>query len=619
MLKRLLVFLTALLLSFTFFSNTGMVLAEETTKKVNILHMNDIHARVFEEDSNGMGYAKIASYVNQYRSDNPNTLVLDAGDTLHGLSFATLTKGESIMQLLNLLKVDAMTVGNHDFNYGSDRLLELTKMANFPVIAANVEKKDGSDYLGDYIIKEIDGISIGIFGLATPETTYKTNPNNVASLNFKNPVESAKEMVKTLQAENVDYIIALAHLGVDKGSLDTSYKVADEVEGIDLIVDGHSHTAFPKGELRNNTLIVSTGEYSKNLGVVEIEFNAENKAVSTSAKLITKEEAKSIEADPAATKLIEEIKLSYKPIVDEVVGSTKVRLEGARENVRTKETNLGNLLTDAMREAANADVAITNGGGIRASVEAGEVTRGELIEVAPFGNFVVTKYLTGAQIIASLENGASDYPAANGAFSHVSGLNYSIDENAPAGERVHNVKVDGKPIDLDKKYLVATNDFLATGGDEYTEFGKEPTVNEFPALEEVMISYFQKHGEVNPAVEGRIVVEPKSVSGPTEPEKPEVPVVTPSLVYWDGLVLKQGQIGRITIQKPINLWKKTENGKLQFVRILNPGEIYRVYGYSPDHFGQYAVGAGYYVTKMDNYIKYETPSKAKLNLLYGSK
>lgn len=616
--KKLTLFLTALLLSFTFLSNVGGVSAEETTKKVTIIHMNDVHARVFEEDSNGMGYAKIAAYVNQYREANPNTLLLDAGDTLHGLSFATLTKGESIMQLLNLLKVDAMTVGNHDFNYGSSRLLELKEKVTFPIIAANVDNKDGSDYLEGYTVKEVDGISIGIFGLATPETTYKTNPNNVSTLEFKDPVASAKEMVTKLKAEKVDYIIALAHLGVDEGSVDTSYKVADEVEGIDLIVDGHSHTAFTKGDVRNGKLIVSTGEYSKNLGVVEIEFNQDNEAVSATAKLITKEDAKSVEADPAATKLIEEIELGYKPIVDEVVGTTKVKLEGARENVRTKETNLGNLLTDAMRAATEADVAITNGGGIRASVEAGEVTRGELIEVAPFGNFVVTKYLTGAQIISSLENGASDYPAANGAFSHVSGMSYSIDEKAPAGNRVHSVKIGGQPIELAKKYLVATNDFLAAGGDEYTEFGKEATVNEFPALEEVMISYFQKHKEVNPTVEGRIVVEPKPASEPSVPEQPEKPVVTPNTVLWDGLVLKQGQVGRVTVQKPINLWKKADNGKLQFVRILNPGEVYRVYGYSTDHFGQYAVGAGHYITKMDSYIKYETPSKAKLKALQGN-
>ncbi|MBY0123513.1 bifunctional UDP-sugar hydrolase/5'-nucleotidase [Bacillus sp. S/N-304-OC-R1] len=592
------------------FGGQSFVNAEGTaaadTKKITILHTNDTHARVEEASNDGMGFAKISTLVKQFESDNPNTLLLDAGDTFHGTTFATLTQGESIAEVLNKVGYDGMAAGNHDFNYGYQRLLELEKKVVFPVLSANVRKADGTLLLKPYMIKEVDGIKLGIFGLSTPETHYKTHPKNVEGLTFTDPVVEAQAMVKELKAQNVDMIIAVTHLGIDESSTDTSIKVAKGAPGIDLIVDGHSHTTLVEGlKGENNTLIVSTGEYTKNLGVVELTFEGK-KLVDKQARLIKKEETADVKPDPEVEKVIKDIQESQKKVLSEVIGKTAVKLDGEREQVRKGGTNLGNLITDAMIDMTGADVAVTNGGGIRASINAGDITKGDVVTVLPFGNYIVTKKLTGAQIKAGLENGVDSYPESKGAFPHVGGLTFAIDTTQKVGERVHSMKINGQPVDLNKKYLVATNDFMAAGGDEYTSFKDSPIENEFPALDEALIAYIQKLGTVNTNYEARIVEKPVEKEEPKEETKPA------PKVYWNGLLMKKGQIGRVVIEKPINLWKRDTNDKLTFVRVLNPGEKYRVYNFDNKHNGQYGVGGGYFVTKMEGYVKYETPSKKKL-------
>lgn len=601
LMKKVSVFFVSTALVFSTFGGQvfGQTSAADTTsgeKKITILHTNDSHGRVEEAEFDGMGFAKISTLVKQYETENPNTLLLDAGDTFHGTTFATLEKGESVAEVLNAVGYDGMAAGNHDFNFGFEQLLELDKIVDFPVLSANVRKQDGSLLLKPYEIKEVDGIKLGIFGLSTPETHYKTHPKNVEGLTFTDPVTEAKAMVEELQKQEVDAIIAVSHLGIDESSTDTSIKVAKGAPGIDLIVDGHSHSTLVEGlKGENDTLIVSAGEYTKNLGVVELTFNNEE-LVSKTAKLITKEEATEIKPDPAIEEVIKEIKVGQEVILSEVIGKTNVELNGERESVRVGATNLGKLITDAMIDMTSADIAITNGGGIRASIAKGEITKGDVITVLPFGNYIVTKNLTGEQIKAGLENGVSAYPESKGAFPHVSGLSFEIDADKEPGNRVHSMKVNGKPINMEKQYLVATNDFMAAGGDEYTSFKDSPIANEFPALDEALIAYIQKIGTIG--AEEEVAPTPK--------------------VYWDGMLLKKGQIGRITVSKPINLWKRTEGEKLEFVRVLKPGETYRVYKYDDLYFGQYGVGSGHYVTNISGYLKYETPSKGKLALLNGN-
>lgn len=513
--NRFLSFLVSSLLMFTLllsatFGTPACYAAEngqdanlEGAAKLTIVHTNDTHARVKEGD--GLGFAKISTLIKEIKKTNPNTLVLDAGDTFHGQTFATLTEGESIARLMNDIGYDAMAPGNHDFNYGYERLAELNGLTNFPILAANINKEDGSNLFDAYVIIETAGLKVGIFGLATPETTYKTHPNNVKGLTFMNPVEAARQTVEVLK-DQTDIIIAITHLGMDQSSVDTSIKVAEEVDGIDLIIDGHSHTVLEQGQMVGNTLIASTGEYGKNLGIVDL-YCKDGIIVNSEARLVGMDMVAETVEDEAIVSAFNTIEAEQAEVLNQVVGTTAVALEGTREKVRAGETNLGNLITDAMIYMTGADCALTNGGGIRASIDAGDITKGEIITVLPFGNYIVTKKVTGADIKAALENGTKAYPELLGGFPHVSGIKYVIDIGRQAGDRVVNITVNGQPLDLNREYVLATNDFIAAGGDEYTMFVDYPVLNEYNALDEAVIAYIQAKGSVSPAAEGRITVQ----------------------------------------------------------------------------------------------------------------
>ena len=470
--------------------------------EITILHTNDTHSRIEAGKYAGMGFAKISSLINDYRSQSENVLVLDAGDTFHGQTIANLVKGESVVKVLNAIGYDAMVPGNHDFNYGQQRLLELDQMADFPILAANV-KKGSETVLQPYLIKNVAGLKVVIFGLATPETTYKTHPKNVEGLTFEDPVKVAKAMVNQFE-DKADLIIALSHLGISPGSNYTSKQVAEEVSGIDIIVDGHSHSQLDKGLQVNDTLIVMAGEYDKNLGVVKVTVE-DGQIKDKKVEMVTKDQTTNIKEDKKILDLVAEIKDRNREITSVVVGEAAVLLDGERGHVRTGETNMGNLITDAMLAAVDADCAITNGGGIRASISEGEITKGDVITVLPFGNFTIVKEISGSDILEAIEHGISAYPATEGKFPQVGGISFVFDPTRPAGERVLNLKIAGRAIDYNKTYKVATNDFMAAGGDGYTMFADSPTVQEAGGLEEVVINFIKEKGTVKPEVEGRII------------------------------------------------------------------------------------------------------------------
>ncbi|BCJ95849.1 metallophosphatase [Anaerocolumna cellulosilytica] len=500
----------SLLLIFCFcFSYVSKVSAEEAlfldkqdlTGYTVILHTNDSHGRAVPDSYNGyMGFTAVSALRAYYEKQGAQVLVMDAGDTLHGLPIATLEKGESIVQFMKLAGYDVMTPGNHDFNYGTTRLLELEDKMDFPLLSANIVKKDTKELLlKDNIIIEKNGVKYGIFGLSTPETAYKTNPNNVTTIEFTDPVEAAKKEVTALKSAGAQIIISLAHLGLDESSEVTSKLVAEKVEGIDLIVDGHSHTTLQDGLMVKDTLIVSTGDYIRNIGVVAIDKSGNMKAalVNSSAFTLT---------DEAIDKEAADITAAQEKLLSEVVGKTSVYLDGVRENVRTKETNLGNLATDAFRKATGADVAITNGGGIRASIEIGTITKKDLVTVFPFGNFIVTKNITGKALLEALEVGVASYPETLGGFPQVSGITFQIDVTKPAGSRVVKAVINGERVNPEKIYQIATNDFMAAGGDGYTMFNEFATVNEYGSMEEIIIDYIKEVKTINAKDESRITV-----------------------------------------------------------------------------------------------------------------
>lgn len=486
------------------------------TDYMAIVHTNDTHTRIEASGNDGMGFARIATKVNDLRSNygEDHVLVLDAGDTLHGLPIVTTSKGEAMTKILNTIGYDAMASGNHDYNYGYERLLELDSLLGGKVLSANVVKEDGTPLLTPYIIKEVAGKKVAIFGLSTPMTMYQTHPKNVSGLTFETPSEVAAEMVKELEGK-ADMIIALAHLGSYEDA-DTSFDVAEKVKGIDLIVDGHSHTVLPEGKKVGDTLIVQTGEYTKQLGLVNVYFK-EDGSFTFMPTLIDKATGMGFAENAEVKAVIDGIKADFEVITSEVVGHTDVKLIGEREIVRKGESNMGNLITNALLETTGADVALTNGGGIRSSIEAGDITKKDVITVLPFGNYGVMIEVTGQNIKDALEVGASKYPEANGAFSHVAGMSYTFDPTKEVGDRVQEIQVAGKPIDFKATYKLATNDFMAAGGDNYVMFKDCKVLGEFSALDEIVIEYLQTKGTEGIEVQNRIhVVEPEATTQPVE-------------------------------------------------------------------------------------------------------
>ncbi|WP_338556514.1 5'-nucleotidase C-terminal domain-containing protein [Paenibacillus sp. KS-LC4] len=572
---------------------------EKAGKHITLLHTNDMHARAVRSESNGeLGFAQLAGIIDSYRASNPNTLLLDGGDAIHGTTFATLVEGESVVRVMNAMRYDAAVPGNHEFNYGYNRLVELEPQMEYPLLSANIRvKKDDSPLFQPYVIKEVDGVKIGIFGLTTPETAYKTHPKNVDGLVFTDPAEEAKAIVAELKGQ-VDVIVALGHIGQDESSADTSIGIVKEVAGIDVFIDGHSHTVLQKGlEGGHGTLIASAGEYTKYIGVVDLWID-QGKVVSKEAKLIDDKAAAAIAPDKKIAELVDSIVAEQQEVLSSVIGETSVKLDGEREQVRAGETNLGNLIADSLRSITKADIAITNGGGIRASIDEGTITLGEIITVLPFGNQIVTLNVTGADIKAALENGVSDYPNPKGAFPQVSGISFKIDTAKAKGSRVHSVSVGGAPLDAKKQYTLATNDFIAAGGDEYTMFASYPQAGMFGALDEALTGYLRELGTVSTAVEGRITEgatpsvasptpsAPSSSSGGTKPKpqpKPEVIQPGPAAPATDTIKdvpATAADYAHYTVKKGDTLWSiaKRYNTTWQAIRdvnqIKNPDRIY---------------------------------------------
>ncbi len=455
------------------------------------------------EDKNSIGYAKIASIINNEKENNP-VIYLDAGDAVHGLTFATLTKGENIIKILNAIELDALAVGNHEFDYGYDRLLELKDMATFPMLASNIVKNNQNDFT-PYVIIEKDGYKIAVFGLATPETAFKTHPNNVKEVTFEDPTKKAQQMVDELKGKS-HLIVALGHIGIDKASVENTQKILKSVKGIDLFIDGHSHTKIENGTMMGKTLVVQTGEYTKALGKVTVSFKDGKKTLD--AKLITKEDTANVVADPKIANLIEDLNKDVSKIASVVIGKSLVKLEGEREFARTGETNLGNLATNAMLEETGADVALTNGGGIRASINAGNITLQDVVSVFPFGNLVVVKEVTGQELLEAIEHGIRNYPEAEGGFPHVAGIQVTFNPKNDALDRVVHISLNnGKEFDPKAKYSLATSDFLSAGGDGYEMLADNKVLGEYSSFDDILIKYIKKHSPVAPKIEGRIVAE----------------------------------------------------------------------------------------------------------------
>ncbi|MBR7025109.1 MAG: bifunctional metallophosphatase/5'-nucleotidase [Selenomonadaceae bacterium] len=465
--------------------------------EVIIFHTNDMHSRIQDTDENGksIGLAEMAAAVKTVKAKNPVTLWFDAGDTFHGMPMITISKGESLVPLLNAAGLDAMTAGNHDFNYGSAQLEKLAKQLKFPLLDANVvRKKNGKLLFKPYKIFKLNGIKIGVFGLSTPETAFKTNPKNVTTVEFLNPVEVSKEMIKQLRPK-CDVLIAVMHMGVDASSEFTSERIARETDGIDLIVDGHSHTVLPEGIRIKDTLIVQTGCYEYRLGKATLEVE-NHKIISKKAELLDAEEIKAIAPKPDK-KILEELAQANdkaQKLLDVVVAQSDRELSSERLLVRRNESELGNLAADAFRWAAKSDIAIINGGGLRANLPKGDVRRRDTMAIFPFGNTLRVAEIKGSTIREMLEHSVEYYPASFGGFLDVSGMTFSYDPSKPAKHRVEKIFVGGQPLDENKTYTIALADFQTAGGDDYTMLTGLKIVGELGTFDEILADYLNQVG-----------------------------------------------------------------------------------------------------------------------------
>ncbi|MCL2048231.1 MAG: 5'-nucleotidase C-terminal domain-containing protein [Defluviitaleaceae bacterium] len=488
---------------------------EQPTTEIIILHTNDTHGRIVGNDSDIIGIDHVAAI----RKNTPNSILLDAGDTLHGLPIATLSRGADIAALMKAAGYNAMTVGNHEFNYGWERLAELRELAGFPFLASNVTKEDGAPYLDDTTIIEVDGVKIGLFGVTTEATAHSAMPEYVAGLAFADPVAAARDSAALLQSQGVHIIVAICHLGSEPYNGTLSAQLAHEVPEIDVIIDGHSHTGGAWSE--NGVLIVQAGDYGSSLGKVAIAVE-NGQIVSKTAALIDFGEARITAPDEAVAALLNDITENLNIVLSEAVGESSTEMSSERApGVRTQEMPLGNLVADAYREAAGADIAIANGGDIRADLMSGVVTKGDIISILPFGNTLMLKTVTPALLREILENGVSGIVAdengeidheqsPQGRFLQVSGFSFSYEPAAPEGERVRSITLDdGSSLSLDDNtttLTIAGSNYVMTGGDFYTMLGELPVERELGTADEALAAYVARYSPVADLGVGRIVV-----------------------------------------------------------------------------------------------------------------
>lgn len=509
------------------FAQDGNDNPPDGTIALTIVHTNDTHGQ-YKNSASTVGFEKVKAIADKENAD----LILDAGDAFHGLPFATIEQGKSTAELLRAVGYDAVCPGNHDFNYGAVALKALgtdepavktedsegkadKAQKNFKLLNANVvNASDGQNYFQPYMTKTVTrgdevSVKVGVFGLINPDIYSSTAPENVKDVRFDDAVEAAKKTVSKLKNdEKCDIIIALTHIGMtEKEGMLSSRDIAKAVPEINVIIDGHTHAQYD--EVVGNTLIAQTGSYFSNAGIVKIFYEPDSrKIVNTVGRIISPTDAEAYESNWEVLKTIEDIEARQKPVLNQVVGKTDVPLEGSAIKTYTGETNLGRVITSAYLETTGADIAFENCGGIRASIAAGDIIKGSIIGVSPFGNYLVTKKITGADLKSilekSLEMGANnlkayqegkhEWPAnGGGSYLQIGGMKVIYDPTRSLDNRLVSVDIGGAPLDLDSTYIVVTNQFVASNASKYPELAVKPELNQYGASEEAVMRYITNH------------------------------------------------------------------------------------------------------------------------------
>ena len=592
--------------------------ATASEKDLVLVHTNDVHGRIVEEKGRDkttsvVGDAKLATVIeNERAKKNQTTVVLDAGDAFQGLPISNSTKGEARAEILNKMNYDAMAVGNHEFDFGLDEAKKYKQILKFPLLSSNTYVNGARLFEASTIVdkdKTVKGDEVVVIGVTTPETATKTHPKNVQGVTFKDPIPEVLNVVKEIQAKakatGDDYktYVVLAHLGVDTTTPNEwrGSTLADELSKSPLlkgkrvvVIDGHSHTVESK-TYGDNVTYNQTGSYLNNIGKVTLKPNS----LLGTPSLIKASETTNVTPNAEVKALVDKIKAKYdaeNAVV--VVKNSPVELSGTRENVRVRETNLGNVVADSLYEYGQtgfknkADIAVTNGGGLRETIAKDKpITKGSVIAVLPFGNTISQISVTGKDVLAMFEKSLGSILQVDkdgktvldengqpllepsGGFLHVSGAKVYYDTNLPSGKRVLRVEVKNHDtgaydkLDLAKTYYLTTNDFLAAGGDGYTMLGGAR--EEGPSMDEAFKNYLEKadltkYAVVNPNSR-TISVDSKTYK--FEEEKAEQPKEDNSYTGNVGSGADQGE--QATKEEGVTSGKVEQNGNNEQRKVEN--------------------------------------------------
>jgi len=530
---------TGIVMLFVLIFSALPVNAQGGDLQLTVLHTNDVHGRVDEFDKYGNscdeeekaenkcfgGAARLQTMIKQIRAEGGNVLLLDGGDQFQGTLFYNQYKGQAAREMMNALGYNAMAVGNHEFDDGPATLAKFIDAVNFPVLSANIDASAEPALAGKiqpYTILEVGGEQIGVVGFTTEDTAILSSPGpNVVFNNIETSVQAA---VDELTAQGVNKILAVSHAGFGKDR-----EVAAAVTGLDVIIAGHTNTYLsntdedaedvypvvvnaPDG---NPVLLVSDFTRAKYLGRLDVTFDANGVAADYSGNPILLDSSVAQDTDVQAR--VDALAEPLDALMNQVIGTAAVDLDGDRANCRFGECVMGNLIADAIlwhSQNEGVQIVFQNGGGIRASIPAGEVTVGDVLTVLPFGNLISTFELSGAEVVEALENGVSRAESSEnegtGRFAQVSGLRYSWDPHQPVGSRIISVDIknaDGSfsPIDPNAVYKAAANDFTRNGGDGYEVFVNARNAYDYgDLLDEALQAYIAAHSPVSPQLDGRI-------------------------------------------------------------------------------------------------------------------
>lgn len=529
--KRIIsLFISILMVLSIIFSGNAFAASEEGIKTINILSFNDYHGQVLEGKKEP-GMAKFSKAIKDFKGSNKNTIVVAAGDLYQGSAISNLNEGAPINEMINNLQVMASALGNHEFDWGIDKIEKWSKEGNFEWLASNIYDKNTLkpvSFAKPYKMVEVDGVKIGFIGIATPETTYKTKPTYIKDLEFRDPIKSAREWAEKLKSGELkegkaDIVIALTHLGAfqDKNSKIITGEAADFAMAstyVDAIIAAHTHqTVAGKVE---QVPVVSAYYNGRAYGRLEIKYDLNTKRaeiipytvdlVSSLSELKEDEEVKAIAEKYeklSGTKLNEVLAVTDKDLVHDKLKGPSI---------------LGEWICEVMARASNSQIAITNGGGIRTSLNKGNITMGNLYEVMPFDNTLFTMELTGSDIKKVIENGIGNDKIG---WVQVSGLNVKYDLTKPFGNRVTEMSLkNGTKLDMNKYYKVVTNDFMASNGDEYDfSNGKDKIDTNIP-VRDALVNELKSSKKLS-LVKKNYLQEEKKVEGPTIPVVPQKSII----------------------------------------------------------------------------------------------